>query len=303
MDLPRVGVLSDDPTLVVALGLRCPSLVFLPVARAEDLADHDLALVDLPRAGMATSEVFDLLGATPTVAVAGERVELPRGVTTVRRPCSVEQLAAAVRAAQAGTPDDEAVVVDDLVVLDDDVLVLDEVEVMEKQTAAAGPPLFAGRSPTLAGRLARQLREIHALAEPLGASTVVTAAIAEQLAEVLAEQCGADQVCLWGRHDRAHVLLAATGDRAAVDGVRLSCDEPLLLEARRSPAGISRRGPGEGGLPDLSRPVHATLGLVSVQASGPVAVVTVVGPTVTDAHLCRIRDVLAGPAASVGTHG
>ena len=318
MELPRVGVLTDDPTMVVALGLRCPSLAFVPVRRPDEMSGHDLLLVDLPRPGLGNDEVVALAQTTPVVALVSERAEAPTGVPLVRRPCSVDHLVAALVAALDGqvqdpVESDQTVDETHVIALDDDVIVIDEVptlgpplfdghrgshEVAGGPVALAAPP--DGRARRVAARLARQLREIHVLAEPLGASTVVTAAIAAQLAEELGEACGADHLALWARYGSEHLVVAATGDRAVFAGIDLRQDAPLLVEARREPSGIVVRGPGErdlSGVPGVGRSV---LGVVVLGEAGPVHVVTALGPRMTPDALRRIGDVLVaegGPSS------
>ena len=301
MDLPRVGVFTDDPALVVTLSLQCRSLEFVPVDGILDLASHDIALVDVRTVEPVADAMGRLARGRPTVAVLGDQVKAPAGVLAVRRPCSLAQLVSVLQAVSGGEVEVKEV--------DGDVIVLDEPDAATPAPAAApAPPLFPAHRPSagaassrasgrrgapavdswrIGARLARHLSEIHVLAEPLGASTVVTAAIADQLAEVVREQSGADHVALWRRQDEAYVALAAAGDPAIAQTWGLHHDHPVLRRTRGASDGVVLPATGEGDAP-------CRLGAVGVDEAGPLDVVTVIARDLSVDDLVRIRQMIRG---------
>lgn len=309
MDSPHVGVLTEDPTLVVALGLRGTGMQVQEVHAPEELATCDLALVDLPHA-RDLEVLLARTGDVPTVVMLSASLPVPPGVTVVRRPCSVEQVMTALQAARDGVDLEEATTT---IVLDEPVAV-----------AGATDPLFARHEPPavragwssqpdpvptpvterlqppspttpLEARLARQLRDAAGPDQQLGASTVVTASLAERLAEAIQVQHRADHVCLWTRHGDDHVVLGVVGGGSAAHDIRLRGDHPVLVQARQT-SGRFLRGPDEEPphAPGLPGSWSMTYGVVELRdVPGPVDVVTISGPAVTPATLEEVRGLFA----------
>ena len=301
MDTPRVGVLTEDPTLVVALGLRASSMRIEEVHTPEELATCDLALVDLPSA-RDLEVLLDQVGDVPTVVMLSSMLPVPAGVSVVRRPCSVEQVTAALAAARDGVEVGEVATI----VLEEPATVAATTEPLfttprpgpttagrSSQTSLPGDGLLAAPKATgLAARLARQLREATGAGHQLGGSTVVTASLAERLAEAIRVDHRADHVCLWGPFGDDHVVLGVVGGGSAAHDIRLRRDHPVLLAARAAD-GRFLRGPDEEPphAPGLPGSWSMIFGVVVVdEGPGPVDVVTISGPAVTAATLEDVRD-------------
>lgn len=312
MDAARVGVLTGDPTLIVALGLHSPAMRFAQVAHAEDLVGYDLALIDVPNRDVDAHVAPGPVPGTPTVVLISREAPAPPGVVAVHRPCSVAEVITAL-----GVATDRPAVTDDhLIMLDEPV---DSVPTFPLFTAHRSPitahgwqaeptpsrpsslPPAAPSPPTmdLVARLARELQDTTRGQEPLGTSTVVTAAIAQRLVEGLRVRHAADHVCLWTRFGLDHVVLAVVGGGEAAGDIRLLHDHPALQEARTRPDGCFYRGPEDPllRLPGLPGARSKSFGMVVLDAApGPVDIVTISGPAITEATLHALRELFGSIA-------
>lgn len=298
MDTPRVGVLTEDPTLVVALGLRSSDMRIEEVHAPEELATRDLALVDLPSA-RDLEVLLAQVGDVPTVVMLSSMLPVPAGVAVVRRPCSVEQVMAALTAARDGVQVGEVATI----VLEEPATVAASTEPLfttSRPVPSAGwssqdptptPPLGVEAPAASARDLVRQLRDATGAHQQLGASTVVSASLAERLAEAIRVEHRADHTCLWTRHGDDHVVLGVVGGGSAAHDIRLH-DDHVVLESARQSDGRFLRGPDEEPphAPGLPGSWSMTFGVVVLDEPGPVDVVTISGPAITAATLEHVRD-------------
>ncbi len=119
--------------------------------------------------------------------------------------------------------------------------------------------------------------------------------VADRLAQLVADELGADHVALWGLDGVDYAVLGASGFSAGARRMRLPVDYPVVNVCRGTGARLLRTpathvGPRAPGLPGSSSNAYA---MVMLDDAGPVALLTMSGRHLGTDEVDAVCDLVA----------